>query len=81
MAHSDFSWRKIFSFFGAALLVLVAFVAIALGGNLISNGQFFYGGMSCLAGGACGTLAVNLYQNYQKWADEQNKNNRPNYTR
>ena len=81
MAHSDFSWRKIFSFFGAALLVLVAFVAIALGGNLISNGQFFYGGMSCLAGGACGTLAVGLYQNYQKWADEQNRNNKPNYTR
>ena len=81
MAHSDFSWRKIFSFFGAGLLILVAFVAIALGGNLISYGQFFYGGMSCLAGGACGTLAVRLYQNYQKWADEQNKNNRPNYTR
>lgn len=80
MAHSDFSWRKIFSFFGAALLVLVAFVAIALGGNLISNGQFFYGGMSCLAGGACGTLAVKLYLNYQKWANEQN-NNKPNYTR
>lgn len=76
MAHSDFSWRKIFSFIGAALLVLVAFVAIALGGNLISNGQFFYGGMSCLAGGACGTLAVRLYQNYQKWADEHLSNSK-----
>lgn len=72
--------RKLLSFFGAGVLVLVAFVAIALGGNLISNGQLFYGGMSCLAGGACGILAVRLYQNYQKWADEQN-DNRPNYTR
>lgn len=80
MAHSDFSMRKLLSFFGAGVLVLVAFVAIALGGNLISNGQFFYGGMSCLAGGACGTLAVKLYQNYQKWANEHN-NNKPNYTR
>lgn len=81
MAHSDFSWRKIFSFFGTALLVLVAFVAIALGGNLIYGGQTFYGVMSLVAGGACGTLAVLLYLNYQKWADEKNRNNKPNYTR
>lgn len=81
MAHSDFSWRKLLSFFGAALLVLVAFVAIAIGGNLIYGGQTFYGVMSLVAGGACGTLAVRLYQNYQKWADEQNRNNKPNYTR
>lgn len=81
MAHSDFSWRKIFSFFGAALLVLVAFVAIALGGNLISNGQFFYGAMSLVAGVVSASLAVIVYRNYQKWADEQNRNNKPNYTR
>lgn len=80
MAHSDFSWRKIFSFFGAALLVLVAFVAIALGGNLIYGGQTFYGVMSLVAGGACGFVAARLYLNYQKWANEQN-NNKPNYTR
>lgn len=76
MAHSDFSWRKIFSFIGAALLVLVAFVAIALGGNLISNGQSFYGVMSLVAGGACGFLAVKLYQNYQKWADKHLSNSK-----
>lgn len=81
MAHSDFSWRKLLSFFGTALLVLVAFVTFALGGNLIYGGQTFYGVMSLVAGGACGTLAVLLYLNYQKWADEKNRNNKPNYTR
>ena len=80
MAHSDFSWRKIFSFFGAALLVLAAFVAIALGGNLIYGEQTFYGVMSMLAGGVCAALAAIVYRNYQKWANEQN-NNKPNYTR
>lgn len=57
-------------------MVLVAFVAIALGGNLISNGQSFYGVMSLVAGGACGFLAVKLYQNYQKWADKHLSNSK-----
>jgi len=79
MAHSDFSWRKIFSFIGTALLVLVAFVAFALGGNLIYGGQTFYGVMSLVAGGACGTLAVLLYLNYQKWADKNLASRKPTY--
>lgn len=81
MAHSDFSWRKIFSFFGAGLLILVAFVSLAIGGNLCYDGNTFYGVMSILAGAVSASLAVIVYRNYQKWADEQNKNNRPNYTR
>ena len=69
MAHSDFSWRKIFSFFGAGLLILVAFVSLAIGGNLCYAGQAFYGVMSILAGAVSASLAVIVYRNYQKWAD------------
>lgn len=81
MAHSDFSWRKIFSFFGAGLLILVAFVSFAIGGNLCYAGQTFYGVMSLIAGAVSAALATIIYRSYTKWADEQNKNNRPNYTR
>ena len=70
MAHSDFSWRKIFSFFGAGLLVLVAFVSLAVGGNLLYGGEFFYGVMSLAAGAVSIVLAVIIYRNYTKWADE-----------
>ena len=80
MAHSDFSWRKIFSFFGAGLLILVAFVSLAIGANLAYEGSTFYGVMSILAGVVSASLAVIVYRNYQKWADEKN-NNKPNYTR
>lgn len=80
MAHSDFSWRKIFSFFGAGLLFLVAFVSYAMGANLFYNGETFYGVMGVVAGIASMALATIIYRNYTKWADEQN-NNKPNYTR
>ena len=80
MANSDFSWRKVFSFVGAGLLVLVAFVTLAVGGNLLNMGQPFYGVMSLAAGVICFALAVVIYRNYQKWAKEKH-NNKPNYTR
>lgn len=80
MAHAEFSWRKLFSFVGAGLLVLVAFVSLALGGNLLNMGQTFYGVMSLATGVISFALAVVIYRNYQKWADEMN-NNKPTYTR
>lgn len=73
MAHTEFSWRKIFSFFGAGLLVLVAFVSLATGGNLLNMEQPFYGTMSLAAGVVCFALAVVIYRNYQKWDNEQSK--------
>lgn len=76
MAHSDFSWRKIFSFFGAGLLILVAFVSLAIGGNLCYAGQTFYGVMSILAGAVSASLAVIVYRNYQKWANRNMSNSR-----
>ena len=74
MAHSDFSWRKIFSFFGAGLLIFVAFAAMATGINLMYEGVTFYGIMATIGGVASGTLAVLLYRNYTKWADENLSN-------
>lgn len=70
MAHSDFSWRKIFSFFGAGLLILVSFVSLAIGGNLCYAGQTFYGVMSILAGVVSASLAVIIFRDYQKWAEK-----------
>lgn len=70
MAHSDFSWRKLLSFIGAAVLVFVAFVTISTGANVIYNGHIFNGVVTCLGGIASIALAVILYRNYQKWSDE-----------
>lgn len=73
MAHADFSWRKVFSFVGAGLLVLVAFVTLAVGGNLLNIGQTFYGVMSITAGVVCFAFAVVIYRNYQRWAEKVRK--------
>lgn len=69
MAHSDFSWRKIFSIIGAGLLLFVAFVAISSGALLLSLGNIFNGVVTILSGGCNIALAVILYRNYTKWAD------------
>lgn len=74
MAHSDFSWRKIFSFIGAAVLVFVAFVTISTGANLIYEGGIFNGIMTILGGASSIALAVVLYRNYTKWADKNMSN-------
>ena len=73
MAHSDFSWRKLFSFFGAGLLLFVAFVAVSSGAFLISFGKVFNGVVTILAGGATFALAAVVYVNYTRWADENKK--------
>lgn len=74
MAHSDFSWRKIFSFIGAAVLVFVAFVTISTGANLVYEGAAFNGIVTCFGGASSIALAVVLYLNYTKWADENMSN-------
>ena len=43
MAESDFSWLKIASFFGVAILVFVCFVAMAAGINQVCNGDAAHG--------------------------------------
>lgn len=70
MAHSDFSWRKLLSFFGVAMLFFVAVVTISTGANVIYGGQAFNGVMTCFGGASAIALSVILYKDYQKWADE-----------
>lgn len=65
MAESDFSWLKIASFFGALVLAVLAFVAIASGINLIISGNAFYGVCSVITGALCGVGVYLVYQNYQ----------------
>lgn len=66
MAESDFSWFKLASFFGAGLLALICFVAIASGISLIVSGASFNGIITVVAGALCGAGAVIVYRNYQK---------------
>lgn len=70
MAESDFSWLKIASFFGAAVLLVVCFVAIATGIKFITDNNAFNGVVSIIAGLMCGAGAVLVYKNYQKKSDE-----------
>lgn len=66
MAESDFSWFKILSFFGVALLTFLCFVVIAGGIYLIIGGKAFHGVAVIVSGVLCGGLAVWVYRNYQK---------------
>lgn len=70
MAHSDFSWRKILSFIGAAVLVFVAFVTISSGITIAVDGLVFNGIVTCIGGASALALAVILYKDYQKWSDK-----------
>lgn len=70
MAHSDFSWRKIFSFLGAAALVFVAFVTISSGITLAVDSLLFNGIATCIGGASAFALAVILFKDYQKWSDK-----------
>lgn len=66
MKESNFSWFKIASFFGVAILILVCFVAMAAGVNLIYVGDGIHG-VACILGAiACGFCAFLVYKNYQK---------------
>lgn len=66
MAASDFSWFKLASFFGAALLAILCFATIAGGINLVIGGNAFNGVLAIVSGIICGGLAVLVYRNYQK---------------
>ena len=65
MAESEFSWFKIASFFGACLLMVIAFVALASGISLITDGDCLHG-VACVSGGLiCIAVSVMVYRNYQ----------------
>ena len=66
MAESDFSWFKLASFFGAAILAFACFVVIAGGVTLITKGEPFNGAFTIIAGLLLGAGAVWVYRNYQK---------------
>lgn len=81
MAESDFSWRKILSFFGAGILVFIAFVTVASGIKLITLHHGFNGVITIISGLVAATDAVLIYKNYEKKSAEQAKNEKPNYQR
>lgn len=78
--ESQFSWRKILSFFGVALLVLGGIVGLSQGIGLITSSKIA-GGIFAIIGGLAGFVgAVLLYRNYNKFSRENN-NQKPNLTR
>lgn len=79
-SESDFSWRKILSFFGAALLVFIGIATISSGIKLITIHMGFNGVMTILGGLASIAWAVYLYKSYNKYSAENN-NPKPNYKR
>ena len=81
MAESDFSWRKILSFFGAGILVFIAFVTVAAGIKLIILHHSFYGVITIISGLVAAADVVLIYRNYEKRSAEQAKNEKPNYQR
>lgn len=73
MAESDFSWFKLASFFGVAILMFACFVVIAGGVTLITKGEPFNGVFTIIAGLLLGAGAVWVYRNYQKKTTPTNK--------
>lgn len=66
MAESEFSWLKMASFFGAAVLLVVCFVAIATGITFFTENNAFKGVVSIIAGVICGAGSILVYKYYQK---------------
>jgi uncharacterized membrane-anchored protein len=66
MAESEFSWLKIVSFFGAAILIVVCFVMLGFGISAICADDAFHGIISVFAALVCGAGAVIVYKYYQK---------------
>lgn len=66
MAESEFSWLKMASFFGAAVLLVVCFVAIATGITFFTENNAFKGVVSIIAGLMCGAGSILVYKYYQK---------------
>lgn len=65
MAESNFSLSKIASFIGACLLLVLAFVCVASGLNMIKADSVFYGVASILGGVSCLAWSAFIYKNYQ----------------
>lgn len=78
--ESQFSWRKILSFFGVALLALGGIVGLSQGIGLICSARIAGGIFSIIGGILAFVCAVLLYRNYDKYSREHN-NQKPNYTR
>ena len=66
MAESNFSWLKMASFFGVALLIVVCFIMLGFGINAICGDDAFHGIISIFAALVCGAGAVIIYKYYQK---------------
>ena len=66
MAEATFTWKKLASFVGALVLVVLAIVVISLGVNLFADGKEFYGVSSIASGVVCAVNAAMVYLNYQK---------------
>ena len=70
MAESEFSWLKMASFFGAAILIVVWFIMLGFGFNAICADDAFHGIISVFAALVCGAGAVIVYKYYQKKSTE-----------
>jgi uncharacterized membrane-anchored protein len=66
MAESEFSWLKMASFFGAAILIVVCFIMLGFGIKAICGDDAFHGIISVFAALVCGAGAVIVYKYYQK---------------
>ena len=66
MAESEFSWLKLASFLGAAVLVVLAFILIGSGISQVVDHNTTYGVASILGGLISAVVAYVIYQNYQR---------------
>ena len=66
MNESDFSWYKIISFWGAAILAFLAFVMIACSIHALTDNRAF-SGVICFICGALAWFGVwSIYKYYQR---------------
>lgn len=78
--EAQFSWRKILSFFGVAILVLAGIIGISQGIRLVVADTILLGILPIIGGVSAIAGAVLLYRSYNKYS-EKNNNQKPNYKR
>lgn len=67
MAEATFTWKKVASFVGALVLVVIAYLTISLGiQTIVDGGEKLYGVASIIGGTVCVIDAILIYLNYQK---------------
>ena len=71
MAESEFSWKKLASFIGALVFVVLGIVTVANGIYLMTIGGGFEGAVNVICGIVCLACAVFLYKRYQKFSLEK----------